>query len=61
MRPCVLDPDPTSGRIVSRKPIDDKYNSAGEPSITNLHSDSVTYVDGTTAPPDSYPTARPGA
>jgi hypothetical protein len=46
---------------VSRKPIDDKYNSDGEPSITTLHSQSVLYVNGVATPPSTYPAARPGA
>jgi hypothetical protein len=55
-----IEPDPTPARIVSRKPIDDKYNSSGEPSITALHASAVQYVNGTTPPPDTYPSARPG-
>ena len=56
-----IEPDPTLAGIVSRKPVDDKYNSSGEPSITDLHSDAVQYVNGTTPPPNTYPAARPGS
>lgn len=37
---------PTTASIVSRKPVDDKYNSVDEPTISTLHAAARTAVNG---------------
>lgn len=45
-----LSPAPTSGKVVSRKPVDEKYNPASAPTISNLHAAAYTDANRSTAP-----------
>jgi hypothetical protein len=40
-----LSPPPGPARVVSRKPVDEKYNPASAPTISNLHA--AAYIDAT--------------
>lgn len=56
-----LSPAPTPGRVVSRKPTDQKYNPSSAPTISNIHRDGYIDAIRTVAPPASYPADRAGA
>lgn len=60
--PAGLSPAPTAGGVVSRRPVDLKYNPDSSPTITNIHA--AAYTDAgrgaLSAPPSTYPSARPG-
>lgn len=54
-----LSPAPSPGRVVSRQPIDDKYNPPSAPTISNVHAAAATDANRAVAPPSTYPAARP--
>ncbi len=56
-----LSPAPTPGRIISRRPVDEKYNPSANPTITNIHGDGYIDATRTAAPASSYPAVRAGA
>ena len=43
-------PDPVPGSVVSRRPVDDKYNPTGAPTITQLHASARADAVRTVAP-----------
>jgi hypothetical protein len=48
-----ISPAPLAGDVVSRQPVDDHYNSPGEPTITDLHSDAYQDTLLSAAPSDA--------
>lgn len=48
--PSGISADVVSGGVISRTPVDDKYNPSSNPTIKNLHEATVTLANATTTP-----------
>ena len=55
-----LSPAPIPGNVVSRKPVDEKYNPASAPTISNIHAAAYTDANRTTAPDGTWATISGG-
>lgn len=59
--PSGISADVVSGGVISRTPVDDKYNPSSDPTIKNLHEATVTLANAGTTPAGYTQVASGGA